>query len=168
MDIRLPKPTTESGEDSDFYAGQPINTTLTIQTSFHWGLRSEAAKKAEFKMRFDVDVPVVPVADWLVCGRKRGEFFAKVRLLFVAFAGLTILQDGATYEVPITLLPLRHGLLVLPRVTVMPLPLIGSEMTMGSMALPTAETSQLHGAQRVLVLPRGGRSTFVLDMAGGG
>ena len=80
----------------------------------------------------------------------------------------TPVQDGATYEVAVTLLPLRHGLLALPNVTVMPLPLAGSELTMGSMALPSAETYQLHGAQRVLVLPRGGRSTFALDLAGGG
>ncbi|EJD39309.1 hypothetical protein AURDEDRAFT_71368 [Auricularia subglabra TFB-10046 SS5] len=137
-------------KDSDLFAGRPITTRLAIHTSFHWGLANEAAKERGFKMRFDVDVPI---ADWLVCGRKRGEFLAK---------------DGATYEVAITLLPLRHGLLALPNVTVMPLPLAGSELTMGSMALPSAETYQLHGAQRVLVLPRGGRSTFVLDLAGGG
>ena len=77
-------------------------------------------------------------------------------------------KDAATFTTSITLLPLRHGLLPLPHVTVMPLPLAGSELTMGSMALPSAETYQLHGAQRVLVLPRGGRSTFVLDLAGAG
>jgi trafficking protein particle complex subunit 10 len=38
---------------------------------------------------------------------------------------------------------------------------------MGAMALPSAETYQAHGAERVLVLPRGGRTTFVVDMGEG-
>jgi len=48
---------------------------MAVTTSFHWGLAAEAARERGFRMRFDVDVPV---ADWLVCGRKRGEFLAKV------------------------------------------------------------------------------------------
>ncbi|KAH7090076.1 trafficking protein particle complex subunit 10 [Auriculariales sp. MPI-PUGE-AT-0066] len=139
-----------SSAGKDFYAGRPISMRLVVATSFHWGLASEAAKTRGFRMRFDVEVPV---SDWLVCGRKRGEFLA---------------MDGGAFETALTLLPLRHGLLPLPHITVMPLPLAGAELTMGSMALPSAETYQLHGAQRVLVLPRGGRSTFVLDMAGAG
>lgn len=35
---------------------------------------------------------------------------------------------------------------------------------MGSLALPNIETHQVHGAEKVLVLPRGGRSTFVVEM----
>lgn len=37
---------------------------------------------------------------------------------------------------------------------------------MGSMAIPSADTYQVHGAEKLLVLPRGGRSTFVLGMGG--
>lgn len=67
---------------------------------------------------------------------------------------------------PITLIALHHGELVLPKVTVTALPLAG-EVTMGSMAIPSTETYQVHGAEKVLVLPRGGRSTFVLGMGSG-
>lgn len=75
-------------------------------------------------------------------------------------------QDDATYSVPITLIALHHGELVLPKVAVTALPLAG-EVTMGSMAIPSTETYQVHGAEKILVLPRGGRSTFVLGMGSG-
>jgi trafficking protein particle complex subunit 10 len=40
-------------------------------------------------------------------------------------------------------------------------------MTMGSLALPNTETHQVHGAEKVLILPRGGgRSTFIVGMGG--
>ena len=35
---------------------------------------------------------------------------------------------------------------------------------MGSVVLPGCETYQEHGAHKVLVLPRGGRSTYVVGM----
>jgi len=39
---------------------------------------------------------------------------------------------------------------------------------MGSLALPNTETHQVHGAEKVLILPRGGgRSTFIVGMGGG-
>lgn len=126
------------------YAGQPIPAELTVTTSFHWGGRSEDKDKT-YKMRFDVEELI---KEWLVSGRKRGDFIAK---------------NGETYTIPITLIALHHGELPLPKVAVTPLPLAG-EYAMGSLALPSAETYQMHGAEKVLVLPRGGRSTFVLDM----
>ena len=64
---------------------------------------------------------------------------------------------------PITLVALHHGELPLPRASVAPLPVIG-EVTMGSVLLPGCETYQEHGAHKVLVLPRGGRSTYVVGM----
>ena len=60
-----------------------------------------------------------------------------------------------------TLIALHHGELALPKVIITPLPIAG-EMTMGSVALPSLRTYQEHDAETVLVLPRGGRSTFVL------
>jgi len=98
-------------------------------------------------MRFDVEEMV---KEWLVSGRKRGEFSA---------------TDGSTYTVPITLIALHHGELALPKVAVTPLPLPG-ESTMGSMTILSADTHQVHGAEKVLVLPRGGRTTFVVGMGG--
>ncbi|KAF7304837.1 hypothetical protein MKEN_01197800 [Mycena kentingensis (nom. inval.)] len=140
--IRLLPPTGQT--TSSLYAGQPIPAILTVHTSFHWG-SSVNDKTRSYMMRFDVEEMV---RDWLVSGRKRGDFPAK---------------DDETYSVPITLIALHHGELKLPQVAVTALPLMG-EMTMGSMAIPTTETYQVHGAEKVLVLPRGGRSTFVLGM----
>lgn len=68
--------------------------------------------------------------------------------------------------VPITLIPLHHGELSLPNVVVSPKALEG-EVTMRSLALPTIETHKVHGADKVLILPRGIRSTFVVEMPAG-
>ncbi|KAG6918038.1 hypothetical protein DXG01_016893 [Tephrocybe rancida] len=126
------------------YAGQPISATLSIHTSFHWG-SSVGDKERRYMLRYDVEEMV---RDWLVSGPKRGDFAA---------------ADGETNVVPITLIALHHGELALPKVTVTALPMAG-ELTMGSMAIPSIETFQVHGAETVLVLPRGGRSTFVVSM----
>ena len=57
------------------YAGQPIPALLSIQTSFHWGTKQAAGPKS-YQMRFDVEEMV---RDWLIGGRKRGDFEATVR-----------------------------------------------------------------------------------------
>jgi hypothetical protein len=75
------------------------------------------------------------------------------------------IKDGSSFTVPITLIALHHGELALPKVAVTPLPLTG-ELTMGAMAIPSTDTWQVHGAEKILVLPRGGRSTFVVGMGG--
>ena len=114
-------------------------------------------------MRFDLEEMT---KDWLVSGRKRGDFIAKVRIMIVCLIITThnnFLQDGQTFSTPITLIALHHGELVLPKVLVTALPMAG-EMTMGSMAVPSCEMYQMHGAEKVLVLPRGGRTTFVVSM----
>ncbi|KAF8061615.1 trafficking protein particle complex subunit 10 [Lyophyllum atratum] len=126
------------------YAGQPISAQLTINTSFHWG-SSAGDKERRYMLRYDVEEMV---RDWLVSGPKREDFLA---------------TDGSTHSVPVTLIALHHGELALPKVAVTALPMAG-EMTMGSMAVPSIETYQIHGAETVLVLPRGGRSTFVVGM----
>jgi hypothetical protein len=72
-------------------------------------------------------------------------------------------QDGSTLTIPMTLIALHHGELSLPKVVVCPKPLEG-QMTMGSSSLPNIETHQVHGAEKVLILPRGGRSTFIVGM----
>lgn len=56
------------------YAGQPISATLTIETSFHWA-PLEDMDKPSYRMRFDVEEMT---KDWLVSGRKRGDFVSKV------------------------------------------------------------------------------------------
>ncbi|EKM55480.1 uncharacterized protein PHACADRAFT_143869 [Phanerochaete carnosa HHB-10118-sp] len=129
------------------YAGQPISATLTIETSFHWA-PIEDLDKDSYVMQFDVEEMT---KDWLVSGRKRGDFVAK---------------DGQTFEVPITLIALHHGKLPLPKVAVQALP-VSTEGRMRSVTTPSCETHQLHGAEKALVLPRGGRTTFVISMGDG-
>ena len=68
---------------------------------------------------------------------------------------------------PLTLIALRHGEMALPKVSVTARPVTG-EMTMGSMAIPSTETHQVHGAEKVLALPASGRSTFVVAMGADG
>ncbi|KAG6861666.1 hypothetical protein C0995_013672 [Termitomyces sp. Mi166 len=126
------------------YAGQPMSATISIHTSFHWG-SGTGDKERRYMLRYDVEEMV---RDWLVSGPKRGDFTA---------------ANGETKVVPITLIALHHGELALPKVSVTALPMDG-ELTMGSMAVPSIETFQIHGAETALVLPRGGRSTFVLNM----
>ncbi|KAG6865627.1 hypothetical protein C0991_000914 [Blastosporella zonata] len=126
------------------YAGQPISATISIHTSFHWG-SSVGEKQPRYMLRYDVEEMA---RDWLVSGPKRGDFAA---------------ADGETNVVSLTLVALHHGELALPKVFITALPMAG-ELTMGSMAVPSIETSQTHGAETVLVLPRGGRSTFIVSM----
>jgi hypothetical protein len=65
--------------------------------------------------------------------------------------------------VPITLIALHHGEFFLPKVSLTALPIAGTA-TMGSLAVPSIETYLAHGAEKVRILPRGGRSTFVVEM----
>jgi hypothetical protein len=66
------------------YAGQPILVQVVIHSSFHWG--SVGYENPEFRMRYDVEERV---KDWLVSGRKRGDFIAKVFLKSSHEASLT-------------------------------------------------------------------------------
>ena len=56
------------------YAGQPIPALISIHTSFHWGTRRDSGPKS-YGMRFDIEEMV---RDWLISGRKRGDFEAEV------------------------------------------------------------------------------------------
>ncbi|KAK2460622.1 hypothetical protein APHAL10511_007092 [Amanita phalloides] len=123
------------------YAGQPIAANLSIHTSFHWGIED----RQEYAMRFDIEELV---KDWLISGHKRGDFIAR---------------DGETFHVPLTLIALHHGELLLPRITVIALP-FSSRTTVVSSDIPNVDTYQVHSAEKVLVLPRGGKSTFVVGM----
>ena len=62
------------------YAGQPISALLTIKTSFHWA-PPEDTKIQNYNMRYDIEDLT---QDWLVSGRKRGDFVAKVCLLAIS------------------------------------------------------------------------------------
>ncbi|KAI6036383.1 trafficking protein particle complex subunit 10 [Pisolithus microcarpus] len=124
------------------YAGQALSATVCITTSLHWNDPDNIRQR--YRMRYDVEERT---KDWLICGRKRGDF---------------VVQDKNTFRVSLTLVPLHHGYISLPKVDVRPLPLDGDENV--PRALPSSDTHQSHGAETVLVLPRGGRSTFIVNM----
>ena len=63
------------------------------------------------------------------------------------------------------MIALHHGEFYLPKISITALSETDGEVTMdGSLAVPSIETYQEHGAEKVLILPRGGRSTFVVGM----
>lgn len=85
-------------EEQVFVVGQPIQLTVSIQTSTLWA--SQAGKEEE--MLYDIQ----PDFDcWLVDGVKRGTFSA----------------SDATHEVTLTVVPLKTGTLALPTVVVRPI-----------------------------------------------
>ncbi|KAI0748290.1 trafficking protein particle complex subunit 10 [Daedaleopsis nitida] len=133
------------------YAGQPISAVLTVQTSFHWA-PPEDTKVESYMVRYDIEDLT---HDWLVSGCKRGDFVATASLC-----------DGGTFTSPITLIALHHGELALPQISVTALPIhnAAEQHRMRSSIVPSCETHQVHGAEKVLVLPRGGRSTFFVNM----
>ncbi|TRM61873.1 trafficking protein particle complex subunit 10 [Schizophyllum amplum] len=137
-----PAAAEDASEESPFYAGQPLSALITVRTSFHWSDKPRDSDR-QYTLRFDLEEMT---QDWLVSGRKRGDFAA---------------EDNGEFSFPVTLIALHHGELPLPKVIITPLPVAG-EMTMGSLALPSLRTHQEHDAETLLVLPRGGRSTFVL------
>ncbi|KAG8739481.1 hypothetical protein FRC10_005577 [Ceratobasidium sp. 414] len=101
------------------YAGQPIDITLNITSSFHWsGLGQGTEDKC--MMRYDM--------------------------------------GDNEHAIQLTLLPLRHGTLSLPIVSVEPI-----ESSEGGRR-PSCETWQADGAKRIVVLPRNARSTFVVAL----
>ncbi|KAK1232282.1 hypothetical protein PQX77_004656 [Marasmius sp. AFHP31] len=61
-------------DSKPIYAGQPIPATVTIHTSFHWGT-SHGDPHRQYAMQYDVEEMV---KEWLVSGRKRGNFMASV------------------------------------------------------------------------------------------
>ncbi|KAI6109597.1 trafficking protein particle complex subunit 10 [Pisolithus sp. B1] len=140
-----PFPQTEDSPHSEcppIYAGQALSATVCITTSLHWN--DPDNKGQRYRMRYDVEERT---KDWLICGRKRGDF---------------VVQDKITFNVSLTLVPLHHGYISLPKADVRPLPLDGEENV--PRVLPSSDTHQSHGAETVLVLPRGGRSTFIVNM----
>ncbi|KAH8117364.1 trafficking protein particle complex subunit 10, partial [Phellopilus nigrolimitatus] len=124
------------------YAGQPITAILSINTSFYWAGRDKK-DITQYRMRFELEETI---KDWLVSGQRRGDFIAK---------------NDSTHIVSITLMALRHGEIPLPKVLVTAFPPLNGG---SSITPPSLETYQVHGAERLLVLPRAGRTTFFLNV----
>lgn len=57
---------------------------------------------------------------------------------------------------------LRHGELPLPKINVF---LLSSAADAGQSQPMTLETYQVRGAEKLLILPRGGKTTFVVNTA---
>ena len=62
-------------------------------------------------------------------------------------------------KVPITLIAVRHGKMALPRVQV-----LLDDDTVPPHETPTLESYETHAAERLMVLPRSGRTTYVVDL----
>ncbi|KDQ16168.1 hypothetical protein BOTBODRAFT_65084 [Botryobasidium botryosum FD-172 SS1] len=140
------------------FAGQPLQAVLSITTSLHWRSATSAANtnmdEGVRKYRMQFDVSAEQNGDWLVSGPKRGEFVA---------------LDDYTHTVRLTLVPLRHGALALPTVSVSPVPdanvvIEGAGGGGGYIELPSCETHQVHAAERIEILPRSARATYVVNL----
>lgn len=83
--VRFQLPKSSSGKPPTIYAGQPIPIEIQIKTSFHWG--SKGDPEDDFVMRYDIEELI---KDWLVSGRKRGDFLAKVCKVVLLLAMLNI------------------------------------------------------------------------------
>jgi len=133
----------DTGAAPSLYAGQPINAELVIRTSFRWGGEDDTGRRHVLNYHIE-DM----TREWLIGGVKQGDFIAD--------------KDGK-FTLPITLMALHHGEFGLPKVYIQPR-VDSRDLAAGSQAPPSVETYQEHGAVKVLVLPRGGRSTFVVGM----
>jgi hypothetical protein len=78
LSITPPPSAKDDQVPSAIYAGQPVSALLSVHTKFGWGYASRAAEKT-YRLRFDIEELV---RDWLVSGRKRGDFEAMVSPTF--------------------------------------------------------------------------------------
>lgn len=69
-----------SEKHTPIYAGQPLAGTLSIKASLHWS--DPESKRLKYSLRYDIEERV---KDWLVCGRKRGEFVAQASTMNLSF-----------------------------------------------------------------------------------
>ncbi|KLO12624.1 hypothetical protein SCHPADRAFT_998021 [Schizopora paradoxa] len=135
------------GRKGNLFAGQPFTAVVSVNVSCYWSGREDAANRP-YRMRFEVDEMI---RDWLISGQKRGEFCAK---------------DGTTHSVAITLMALRHGEIPMPKVNVMLLS-SGEEPSQRSSTPLTLECYQVRGAEKLTILPRVGKTSFVLNVGPG-
>lgn len=135
--LTIPTASTEA-----IFSGQPLQAILHISTAFHWG--SGSTPRDGYPLRFDIDPDVA--GNWLISGQRRGEFVAK---------------DNSTYETRVTLVPLRDGALLLPKIVVTP---VTDDFEDDDGVEPSCETHQIHAAERINVLPRSARSTYIVTV----
>ncbi|EJU03022.1 hypothetical protein DACRYDRAFT_106200 [Dacryopinax primogenitus] len=140
------------------YAGQPVQATLRIySTIIPEGSLSQ-------KMGFDV---LADFSTWLVSGQKRGEFDVDVGTVLSSWVAVlnTVEQDNITVSIPLTLVPMRHGALFFPQVSVYPISTEDTPTFNGRPPeLPTSDTYQANAADTILVLNRVARTTYMLNL----
>lgn len=73
------------------------------------------------------------------------------------------MQDDSLFRLSFTMMALRHGELSLPQVHLSALSALPSD-GMKHTLVPTLECYQEHGAERVMIFPRGSRTTFMFEM----
>ncbi|KZO96846.1 hypothetical protein CALVIDRAFT_563489 [Calocera viscosa TUFC12733] len=131
----------ELPKQTNIYAGQPVITSLHISTSVI------PDQPGPHRMGFDV---IADFSTWLVSGQKRGEFDV---------------EGTSTISVPLTIVPIRHGSLFLPQVSVYPIPTDNTPTMDGRPPeLPSSDTYQANAAETVLVLNRAARTTYMLNL----
>lgn len=116
--------------------GQPLKVTLSIRPTFSWA-RTPLPKR--IALTYDINASL---DDWLISGRKRGEFEG---------------EENEETEIILTLIPLRPGDLFLPSVAITTSP-IKSDPSW------TCETQHLNAGQTVEILPITARTTFNIAM----
>jgi len=126
-------------------AGQPVPVVLSLKTSLYWDPDGDYVHK-EYWMRYEVEEMF---DDWLISGKRRGTFLAK---------------DNDTTVIPFSMIALHHGDLQLPRIHAFPI--LSDDGQSSAHSAPTCEVHQVHGAERVLISPSGGRTTFMLNIGG--
>lgn len=134
-------------------SGRPLNVVCKIKVSFHWGENHIANSIMEYEIEEDRN-------DWIVAGQRRGTFIAEVCSLHVMALSVihNFQKDAQVIRIPLTLTPIRHGELLLPRIRVFP------SKHSESLIPPSSVCLQKDAASRILVLPRNSRSTFILDV----
>lgn len=162
--------------EEEVIVGRPVKASISIETSFDWGSLSQGRI---VRLAYDV---TADFENWLVSGSKRNTYQLKVP---------NSEEGGSTNDLPrhefkVTLVPLRHGPLVLPNVAVRPLPpaptstppsnahisqserqAANQKAQQEASEVPSCETYQSNIAQSVEVLPRRISSqNYFLDMHG--
>ncbi|KAL8287387.1 hypothetical protein RQP46_003839 [Phenoliferia psychrophenolica] len=113
--------------------GQPLPVSVSVRPAFNWTnppLEAPILLSYEINGTFD---------DWLVSGRKRGEFVA---------------EAGKETVIPLTLIPLRPGSLFLPSMSIRPA--LPSDTT-------TCETQHANAGTTIEVLPIISRTAYTIE-----
>lgn len=139
--------------------GQPLPVAINIRPAFNWTsppLSEPTLLSYEVNGTFD---------DWLVSGRKRGEFTAEVRfplsspcphLVTKESSSPPSTQNGKDTNITLTLIPLRAGSLFLPSLSIRPAVVSDSI---------TCETQHANAATMVEIHPIVARTAYTIDLA---